>query len=281
MKRIFAILVSVLLIGVCVPPDACAQKRARKSQKKATTTKKEATESATTASNTQTYTVNGVTFKMVEVDGGTFIMGATKEQGNDAWDCAKPAHKVTVSSFLIGQTEVTQELWGAVMGYNPSESGTDKCPVECVSWNDCQSFISKLNELTGEEFRLPTEAEWEFAARGGNKSKNYKYAGSNSINSVVWYYYNSDMIRPVATKKPNELGIYDMSGNVWEWCQDYYDEDYYSESPQTNPTGPSYGALRVIRSGDYNDAEDYCRISARMGCSPNSNITELGLRLAI
>ena len=280
MKKLFAILVSVLLIGVCATPDACAQKRARKSQKKVTTTKKETKKSTTIASNTQTYTVNGVTFKMVEVDGGTFMMGATKEQINDAFEEEKPAHKVTVTSFSIGQTEVTQKLWQAVMGYNPSVYGTANCPVGNVSWYECQEFIEKLNKLTGEEFRLPLEAEWEFAARGGNKSHGYKYSGSNSISSVAWYYDNTSSCREVATKRPNELGIYDMSGSVWEWCDDYFDENYYSFSDSTDPTGPDSGSHNVIRGGDWDDASEYCRVASRQGYTPNSKEPQLGFRLA-
>jgi formylglycine-generating enzyme required for sulfatase activity len=170
------------------------------------------------------FTVNGVSFTMVKVDGGTFKMGATSEQGSDAEEDEKPAHSVTLSSYWIGQTEVTKALWNAVMGTNPSLSKGDELPVENVSWKDCQKFIKKLNQLTGETFRLPTEAEWEYAARGGNKSKGYKYSGSNDLGTVAWSSNNSlPKTHPVATKQPNELGIYDMSGNVYEWCNDYYD----------------------------------------------------------
>ncbi|MBR6015809.1 MAG: formylglycine-generating enzyme family protein [Prevotella sp.] len=225
---------------------------------------------------------------MIAVDGGTFTMGATSEQGNDAYDNEKPAHKVTVSSFAIGQTEVTQELWQAVMGSNPSYSKGAKRPVEQVSWNDCQTFITKLNQLTGKKFRLPTEAEWEYAARGGKNSKGYKYAGSNTLGNVAWYYDNSCKLgsnhpdygtHEVASKSPNELGLYDMSGNVWEWCQDWYGS--YSSNAQTNPTGPSSGSYRVFRGGCWRSYAGYCRVSYRFNGSPDLRDYLKGLRLAL
>ena len=187
---------------------------------------------------------------MVFVKGGTFTMGATAEQigyGNNE----TPAHQVTLSDYFIGKTEVTQELWYAVMGNNPSYfTRSSRNPVEQVSWHDCQSFIQKLNQLTGLRFRLPTEAEWEYAARGGNKSKGYKYSGSNNIGDVAWCYDNSsETTHEVGTKAPNELGLYDMSGNVWEWCSDWYGR--YSSSAQSNPTGPSSGSFRVFRGGSW------------------------------
>lgn len=230
----------------------------------------------------QTFTVNGVSFKMIGVEGGTFTMGATAEQGSDAYFDESPTHQVTLSSFAIGQTEVTQELWEAVMGSNPSSFKGAKRPVECVSWNDCQTFITKLNQLTGKKFRLPTEAEWEYAARGGKNSKGYKYAGSNTIDEVAWYTSNSgDKTHDVVTKKPNELGLYDMSGNVWEWCQDWYSSSYYSSSPQTNPTGPSSGSGRVLRGGSWNGRARYCRVSFRNNYDPDNRNYNRGLRLAL
>lgn len=216
---------------------------------------------------------------MVSVAGGTFTMGATAEQGSDAYDDEKPAHKVTLSSFAIGQTEVTQELWEAVMGSNPSNFKGAKRPVEGISWNDCQTFITKLNQLTGKKFRLPTEAEWEYAARGGKSGKGYKYAGSNTIDEVAWY---GDQTHDVATKKPNELGLYDMSGNVFEWCQDWHGgSNYYSSSPQTNPTGPSSGSSRVLRGGSWGDDARLCRVSIRNGMDPGVRCYDYGLRLAL
>ena len=229
----------------------------------------------------QTVTVNGVSFKMVYVAGGSFTMGCTGEQGNDCYDDEKPAHLVTLSSYYIGQTEVTQGLWYAVMGSNPSgfKKG-DNYPVEQVSWNDCQEFIRKLNQLTGKTFALPTEAQWEYAARGGNKSQGYKYAGSNTLGNVAWYTDNSsNSTHPVATKSPNELGLYDMSGNVWEWCQDRYGT--YPSYAQTDPTGASSGSYRVYRGGGWSGSARGCRVSARYSRSPGYRYGDLGLRLVL
>lgn len=229
--------------------------------------------------NNQTFTVNGVQFTMVAVEGGTFTMGATSEQGSDAWDDEKPAHKVTLSDYYIGQTEVTQALWEAVMGGNPSRRIGDNLPVEQVSWNDCQVFIQKLNQLTGKQFRLPTEAEWEYAARGGRKSRGYKYAGGNNIGSVAWYDDNSgNEMHPVATKQANELGIYDMSGNVWEWCSDWYGD--YTSSSQSDPQGPSSGSDRVGRGGGYFSRVRFCRVSSRNYITPGDRDNDFGLRLS-
>lgn len=227
----------------------------------------------------QTFTVNGAKFTMVPVEGGTFTMGATSEQGSDAWDEEKPAHKVTLSDYYIGQTEVTQALWKAVMGSNPSDSKGDNLPVEQVSWDDCQVFIQNLNQLTGKQFRLPTEAEWEYAARGGRKSRGYKYAGGNDIGLVAWYEDNSgNETHPVATKQANELGIYDMSGNVWEWCSDRYGD--YQSSSQSDPQGPSSDSIRVRRGGSFYDNAGYCRVSGRSNITPDFRINFLGLRLS-
>ncbi len=228
-----------------------------------------------------TIEVNDVPLSMVRVQGGTFIMGATSEQGSDADSDESPAHYVTLSDYCIGETEVTQQLWEAVMGSNPSEfSGSMNLPVECVSWDDCQVFIQKLNQLTGKKFRLPTEAEWEFAARGGTKSRHYKYAGGNILASVAWYGGNaSGETHPVAQKAPNELGLYDMSGNVFEWCHDWYGE--YSSSAQTNPKGPSSASYRVNRGGSWINGEWNCRVSYRNNNSPDYRFSLLGLRLAL
>ena len=230
----------------------------------------------------QTFTVNGVSFDMIAVEGGTFTMGATSEQGSDAYDDEKPAHQVTLSSYYIGKTEVTQELWQAVMGSNPSKFSGTNLPVEKVSWEDCQSFVIKLNELTGKNFRLPTEAEWEYAARGGNKSNGFKFSGGNNIAEVAWYSKNGNKIsHPVATKAPNELGIYDMSGNVWEWCSDWYSSSYYTSSSQTNPTGPNSGSYRVYRGGSWSGNDRYCRVSHRDSNYPSYRFNYVGLRLAL
>lgn len=228
--------------------------------------------------NNQTFTVNGVQFTMVAVKGGTFTMGATSEQGSDAWEDEKPAHEVTLSDYYIGQTEVTQALWEAVMGSNPSDSRGDNLPVEQVSWNDCQEFIRKLNQLTGKQFHLPTEAEWEYAARGGRKSRGYKYAGGNDIGLVARCYDNGIGIHPVGTKQANELGIYDMSGNVWEWCSDWYRN--YTSSSQSDPQGPSSGSRRVYRGGCCYNVARLCRVSIRNYNTPNYRGGDLGLRLS-
>ena len=230
----------------------------------------------------QTFTVNGVSFEMIAVEGGTFTMGATDEQASDAYSDEKPTHQVTLSSYYIGKTEVTQELWQAVMGSNPSGFSGANLPVEKVSWEDCQIFIAILNELTGKYFRLPTEAEWEYAARGGSKSQGYKYSGSNTVDDVAWYPSNSSSkTHPVATKAPNELGIYDMSGNVLEWCSDWYSSSYYSSSSQYNPTGPASGSRRVYRGGSWGSSARLCRVSYRDYNGPSYRFYNLGLRLAL
>ena len=269
------------------PIDMNAQGRVKTSKKRKATTERTTQDTkGKTVSGNQSFTVNGVTFTMVAVEGGTFTMGATAEQGSDANDSEKPAHKVTVSSFSIGQTEVTKALWQVVMGSNLSADGdTDlfNTAMDCVSWNDCQTFITKLNELTGKTFRLPTEAEWEYAARGGSKSNGYKYSGSNNLANVAQYFDSSDDPWTVATKSPNELGIYDMSGNVLEWVNDWYGD--YSGDAQTNPVGPSAGSGRVVRGGSWVDSAENCRVSHRWECPPDDagciDDTYLGLRLAL
>ena len=224
-------------------------------------------------------TIKGVSYEMVWVRGGTFRMGATSEQGKDASSNEKPVHSVTLSSYYIGKTEVTQALWKAVMGSNPSHFKGDNLPVERISWNDCQEFIRKLNAQTGQNFRLPTEAEWEFACRGGNNSRGYKYSGSNYIDNVAWYTDNSGKkTHPVATKSPNELGIYDMSGNVLEWCSDCYGG--YTSGAQTNPKGPYDGSYRVFRGGSWDYGAEICRSSSRHGIYPDIRYG-FGLRLSL
>ena len=239
----------------------------------------------------QMFTVNGISFKMIAVQGGTFTMGATAEQGSDALDREKPSHQVTLSEYRIGETEVTQELWQAVMGSNPSSFKGTQNPVEQVSWEDCQEFVKKLNQLTGKQFRLPTEAEWEYAARGGNKSRGFKYAGSNTLGNVAWYGDNSgNQTHSVKGKQPNELGLYDMSGNVWEWCEDWYGD--YSSNAQTNPKGSVSGSdrvsiwnifaksCRVVRGGSWGYTR-YSRVSYRDYLTPTCRYDDLGLRLAL
>ena len=227
-----------------------------------------------------TVTVNGVSYKLVRVTGDTFTMGATAEQYNYADRDESPTHQVTLSSYYIGQTEVTQELWQAVMGNNPSYYKGAKRPVEMVSWYNCQEFLRKLNQLTGKNFRLPTEAEWEYAARGGSKRLGYKYSGNNKLSMVSWYHDNSgECTHDVATKQPNELGLYDMSGNVWEWCRDWYGS--YSSSAQTNPVGPSSGSYRVIRGGSWYTSVSHSRVAYRWRNLADKRNDDLGLRLAL
>ena len=224
--------------------------------------------------------LNKLINNMVYVSGGTFTMGATSEQGSDVYDNEKPTHNVTLSSYYICKYEVTQALWRAVMGNNPSNFKGDNLPVEYVSWDDCQTFINRLNSYTGRNFRLPTEAEWEFAARGGNYSRHYKYSGSNYISDVAWYDGNSgNRTHPVGTKQANELGLYDMSGNVYEWCSDWYGS--YSSYSQNDPTGPNSGSYRVRRGGCWYYYASFCRSSYRFGSSPGYRLYYLGLRLVL
>lgn len=220
------------------------------------------------------YDVNGVKFTMIDVEGGTFQMGSSSSYE------VKPVHDVTLSSFSIGDCEVTQALWKAVMGSNPSSSIGDNFPVNNVSWESIQTFITKLNQITGEHFRLPTEAEWEFAARGGNKSQGYTYSGSNTCGDVAWYGGNSgNEVHEVKTKGYNEIGLYNMSGNVWEWCQDFYGD--YSSNAQTNPTGPSSGTSHVFRGGGSSDYPFKCTVTYRLYNKPSYSHRELGFRLAL
>lgn len=223
---------------------------------------------------------DGISIEMVKVEAGTFMMGATSEM-KDPYDWEKPVHQVTLTNdYYMGKYEVTQALWQAVMGNNPSHFKGENLPVETVNWNECQEFISKLNSMTGRKFRLPTEAEWEYAARGGKKSRGYQYSGSNSISDVAWYDGNSgSKTHPVGTKQANELGIYDMSGNVYEWCSDRY--GFYSSSSQTNPTGAYFMSRRVGRGGCWDCNAWYCRSSFRNGSTPDSRDSGLGLRLVL
>ena len=220
-----------------------------------------------------------IDISMVFVQGGTFTMGCTSEQSDDCNDMEKPAHQVTVSSFYIGEYEVTQAQWKAVMGANPSYFKGDNLPVEQVSWNDVQEFIRQLNAQTDKQYRLQTEAEWEYAARGGNKSRDCKYSGGNNLNDVGWYTDNSgNTTHPVGATRPNELGIYDMSGNVWEWCHDWC--GVYSSSAQRDPMGPSSSPFRVFRGGSWFNFAKYARVSYRNGRNPDLRNNLLGFRLA-
>ena len=224
-------------------------------------------------------TVGDVSYKMIPVEGGTFLMGAER-QDEEADTMEMPAHQVTLSSYQIGETEVTQALWQAVMGKNSATIKDDNLPMVEVNWGKCQTFVEKLNELTGADFRLPTEAEWEYAARGGNMSQGYRYSGSNNIDEVAWYGDNSDETAHIVGQKlPNELGLYDMSGNVFEWCQDKY--GYYSRDSQTDPVGSMNGFNRVCRGGMYSSGTVSCRPSYRTGMSPRDGASFIGFRLAL
>lgn len=237
----------------------------------------------------QTFTANGVSFTMMPVEGGEFTMGSNYFDDSDE----APTHRVTLRSYMIGETEVTQELWQAVMGYKPTSDGRQwyssygigaQYPAYYISWDDVQEFITKLNSITGQTFRMPTEAEWEYAALGGNKSKGYKYSGSNILDDVAWYNSNSgDKIHPVKTKSPNELGIYDMSGNVYEWCYDWYGS--YGSSAQTDPTGPPSGSMRVYRGGAWfhnmYGGDNVCRVANREKNYPTYRNYTIGFRLAL
>ncbi|MBQ8222231.1 MAG: formylglycine-generating enzyme family protein [Bacteroidales bacterium] len=226
---------------------------------------------------TQTITINGVPFVMMEVEGGTFSMGGSGIGSNLD---ETPIHNVTLDTYYIAETEVTQKLWYAVMGDNPSNNVGDNKPVDNISWNMAQEFVEILSYLSGNTFRLPTEAEWEYAARGGKHSNNYNYSGSNTVGSVAWYNDNSSYkSHDVKTKIPNELGVYDMSGNVFEWCSDWYG-GYMSDS-QTNPTGPDSGNNKVVRGGSFSYNEGYCRVSDRFSGTPSWSDVCYGLRIVM
>lgn len=226
--------------------------------------------------------INGVVLKMVLVEGGSFMMGGTEEQGDDAEKVETPVHKVNLDSYYISFCEVTKEIWTVVMeGRQPGLTDTERYyPAATMSWVEAQTFLEKLNQMTSMRFSLPTEAQWEYAARGGNKSKNYKYSGGNTANLVSWNYSNAKSnVQVVATRQPNELGLYDMSGNVLEWCSDWY--GYYSEEEQTNPKGPDSGTTRVMRGGSVINDAVKVRTTSRFGGEPNSHFYFVGLRLVL
>mgnify|MGYP003294070635 CR=1 FL=1 len=258
--------------------------------------------------NIKSFTVNGVSFRMIAVKGGTFTMGLTPKQkefkediGDEASNYDKNAHRVTLTyDYHIGETEVTQELWKAVMGTNPSRLNGDdykQHPVDSVRWDTCQVFVTKLNEilaaqLNGRTFRLPTDAEWEYAARGGHKKdhdkdQEYIFAGSDDANEVAWYSIKGKQdlsySQPVTRKMPNELGLYDMSGNVEEWCQNYYYD--YTTNPQNDPMGPETGDKRVTRGGRWKinsgDGSRFCRVGYRYKTNLLDHHDYIGLRLAL
>lgn len=226
--------------------------------------------------------INEIESSMVFVPGGAFMMGCEKKN-KDCNNGESPIHNVTVNSFSISKYEITQWQWFAIMGNYPSRiKNCNDCPVDNVSWNEVQQFLNKLNKLTGKSYRLPSEAEWEYAARGGNKSQGFKFSGSNNLDSVGWYIDNSRNLHPqVGKKSPNELGIYDMSGNVWEWCNDWYSEDYYSKAPTNNPIGPSSGQKRVLRGGSSLGSSWLCAIHVRYADNPNNSDNDFGFRIVI
>ncbi|MBQ9469633.1 MAG: formylglycine-generating enzyme family protein [Bacteroidales bacterium] len=231
--------------------------------------------------------VNGISINMVSIDGGEFDMGAQADSplGTNydplATKYEVPVHRVRLDSYKIGQTEVTQQLWQAVMGSNPSHVKGDRLPVEGVSWNDIvNDFLPKLNALTGRRFRLPTEAEWEYAARGASQTRGMVHPGSSNLRDVAWFEANSEKrLQLVGQLMSNELGLYDMCGNVWEWCADYYAR--YSADAQTNPAGPRSGSERVLRGGSWYNAATRCRVSERDSYRPNYRFNDVGFRLAL
>lgn len=310
--RILLLLVPLVFLSAPCYPQAAGKYITRKpkpAQKKSTTTTKPKPKTTTPtkpqakkktspqptsrgmSEAEKTRIIRQLVNNMVYVEGGTFMMGATSEQGSDTseqlslidddmYDDAKPVHHVTVSNFRIGKYEVTQCEWEAVMGENPSYFKGSNRPVENVSWDDCQKFIAKLNRVTGKRFRLPTEAEWEYAARGGNKSKGFTYAGSNNLDEVAWHDGNSDCkTHDVGTKCPNELGLYDMTGNVGEWCSDWFGA--YSSAPQTNPGGSSSGSYRVSRGDSWDGDHWRSFVSWRFCDFPELGDSRGGLRLVL
>lgn len=232
---------------------------------------------------TRTFSVCGVEFNMVRVDEGVFQMGGTREQRSDKLSTDKPVHTVLLDTYYIGATEVTRRLWKAVMGDTlvaGNEWLAEDLPQEWVSWYDCQRFLQRLDSLTGAHFRLPTEAEWEFAARGGRQAEDHRFSGSDEIDEVGWVYRNSgSRTHPVAAKQPNQLGIYDMTGNVWEWCSDRF--GLYGDTLQVNPIGAAEGDMRVVRGGSWDNAVDNVNLSVRQSRDPQYTFYDCGFRLAL
>ena len=223
---------------------------------------------------------------MVLVEGGTFLMGSDYYyyyDDDDDYDYDYPIHAVTLDTYHIAKYPITQAQWVAVMGNNPSRFKGDDLPVEQVSWDDIQEFLQRLNQLTAPHyiFSLPTEAQWEYAARGGNRSKGFDYAGSDDVDEVAWYYRNSGQTNPVGQKKPNELGLYDMSGNVWEWCNDWYDKAYYRNSPSRNPVNTTPATYRVLRGGSWGGYPLHCRVANRFSITPTGRNDGYGFRIAL
>uniref|UniRef100_UPI004024AECD formylglycine-generating enzyme family protein n=1 Tax=Prevotella sp. TaxID=59823 RepID=UPI004024AECD len=267
---------SIILMGLALSATMMAQGIIRhKTPVTPSSTKRQTAQPA--ASPAKQQAVAQLIGNMVHVQGGTFTMGRTSSKAYWCDDSDQPAHQVTVGSFYICKYEVTQKLWKAFMGSNPSWTKADNMPVEWVNWVTAQKFISKLNAFSGKKFRLPTEAEWEYAARGGNRSHNYLYSGSDDINAVAWWKDNSgDKLHPVGTKRPNELGLYDMTGNAYEWCSDW--QEPYQSGAQTNPKGPQTGDWKVMRGGNQSSSDSESGVMPRSQCMPDI-ATCCGLRL--
>jgi formylglycine-generating enzyme required for sulfatase activity len=231
-------------------------------------------------SSSYTDTVNGVVFRMIAVEGGAFRMGCAAASEGDCFGDESPLHTVVLSDYRMGQTEVTQALWRAVMGTRPSRfAACDECPVENVSWDEIQAFLRQLNALTGQTYRLPTEAEWEFAARGGKAWSGQVFSGGGRLEEVAWFQDNAgSRPHPVKGKNANELGLYDMSGNVYEWCQDGYGA--YTSDEQKDPIGRPEGSRKVIRGGGWQGSERFCRVSYRFYYPTDFRANYLGFRLA-
>ena len=217
----------------------------------------------------------GLDMKMIRVDGGTFHMGAYDDDKD-----AMPIHTVTLDGYFISECEITQSQWIALMGYNISNFTGVNHPVDNVSWDEALAFCRELSRITGKHYTLPTEAQWEYAASGGKKSQGYVYSGSYSPGQVAWFKENNGVSSyPVKQAMPNELGLFDMSGNVLEWCMDWYDKDYYHYSPEQNPTGPAVGTQRVLRGGSWRGTATNCRVSHRRHSVPSHRSSSIGFRV--
>ncbi|HRP32995.1 MAG TPA: formylglycine-generating enzyme family protein [Agriterribacter sp.] len=264
-RNVLVVILSVVLTNAVMAQDSGGRKNKKK---------KKDTKSELPAVNQGL--LDSLAADFVWVTGGKFIMG---DYGGDADE--KPAYEVTVDGFAISKYPVTQRQWAAIMGSNPSQfTGCDQCPVDMVSWDDAQRFIEILNKVSGKNYALPTEAEWEYAAKGGLKTRGFRYSGSDDINAVGWFTGNSGRHpHPVGEKAPNELGLYDMTGNVWEWCRDWYNKNYYELRESNNPTGPSSGSGRVRRGGSWFTQEVSCRTSTRNSVKQDYKDDSGGFRL--
>lgn len=273
--NIIKVIIGLLLVSVVPVEGALGQTKKRVPVKSANTKKKSVSQKPKSLEQL----LAELDQNMIYVEGGTFKMGADYDDSEVRTE-ETPSHPVALSSFSICKYEVTQELWVAVMGSNPSHFKGKNLPVESMKWEECQEFINRLNSISGQNYRLPTEAEWEYAARGGKMSKGYKYSGSNALNDVAWYDDNSgNKTHVVGSKRPNELGIYDMSGNVGEWCQDWYGSYDNSTATKRDPQGPSWGRIHVYRGGDYFFPSRFGRVSSRH-CPEVTDSYGIGFRLA-